>query len=216
MLESSPSPDPTAPALQASPYRVVVIGGSAGGFPALASLLSALPPDFGLPILVVLHLSATQPSKLPAVVGYHTPLRVKWAEHGERMRAGIVYVAPPDRHLLVREGERVALSQSERRGWWRPAVDTLFESAAADYGESVIAVVLSGAMWDGAKGVAAVGAAGGITIAQDEATSDHFDMPAAALDLGFADVMMSPRRIAEALQVLSPGGGSIGLRARQA
>ena len=203
MLESSPSPDPTAPALQASPYRVVVIGGSAGGFPALASLLSALPPDFGLPILVVLHLSATKPSKLPTVLAYHTGLQVKWAEHGERMRPGVVYVAPPDRHLLVGKGGEIALSEAERRGWWRPAVDTLFESAAAGYGEGVIAIVLSGAMWDGAQGIAAVARAGGITIAQDEGSSGHFDMPAAAIDFGRADLVMSPLEIVRALHLVA-------------
>src|SRR3712207_9164422 len=109
MLDSGPSPDLAASAPQAAPYRVVVIGGSAGGFPALAGLLSALPPDFGLPILVVLHLSATKPSKLPTVLAYHTGLRVKWAEHGERMRPGVVYVAPSDRHLLVGKGGQIEI-----------------------------------------------------------------------------------------------------------
>jgi two-component system, chemotaxis family, protein-glutamate methylesterase/glutaminase len=184
---------------------VVVIGGSAGGIPALIALLSSLPADFPCPILLVQHLSATLPSQLPAVLGYRTALRVKWAEHGEAIRPATVYVAPRDRHLVVNPGHRIALSSANRAGRWRPAVDVLFRSAAEVCGERTIAVVLSGALWDGAKGIGAVGQAGGITIVQDEATSDHFDMPAAALDLGRADVMMSPRKIAQAIQVLTQG-----------
>jgi two-component system chemotaxis response regulator CheB len=132
-------------------------------------------------------------------------LRVKWAEYGELMKPGTVYVAPPDQHLVLKPGHRVGLSSADRVGWWRPAVDMLFRSAAEIHGERTIAIVLSGAMWDGAKGVAAVAYAGGITIVQDEATSDHFDMPAAALVLGRADVMMSPHRMAQVLQVLTEG-----------
>lgn len=95
------------------------------------------------------------------------------------------------------------LSSAERAGWWRPAVDVLFRSAADVFGERTIAVVLSGAMWDGAKGIGAVAETGGITIAQNEASSGHFDRPAAALDLGRADLAMEPAKIARALQVLA-------------
>ena len=119
------------------------------------------------------------------------------------MKPGMVYVAPPDQHLIVKPGHRIGLSSADRVRWWRPAVDVLFQSAAEVHAERTIAIVLSGAMWDGAKGVAAVVKAGGITIVQDEATSGHFDMPAAALDVGRADLMMSPRKMALALQVLA-------------
>jgi len=203
MLDQHLSSQPADYPSQAPAYDVVVIGASAGGVPALVALLSAVPADFPVPILVVQHLSATLPSNLPTVLGYRTPLMVKWAEQGELLRPGRVYVAPPDRHLLVQPNGRTALSSTDRIGWWRPAVDVLFRSAAAAYGERVIAVVLSGAMWDGAKGTRAVAEAGGITIAQDEGTCDHFDMPAAALDLGRADLMMSPPKIAEALRLLA-------------
>lgn len=183
-------------------YDLVVIGGSAGGIPALTTLLSALPADFAVPILVVQHLAPKLPSQLPAVLGCRTALTVKWAENGELLRPGRVYVAPPDRHLAVARNRRVVLSSAEKVGWWRPAADVLFKSAAEAFGERVIAVVLSGAMWDGAKGIRAVGAAGGVTIAQAEKGCGYFEMPAAALDLGRADLALSPRRIAAALQVL--------------
>ena len=104
---------------QTPAYDAVVIGGSAGGIPALIALLSSLPADFPCPILLVQHLSATLPSQLPAVLGYRTALRVKWAEHGEAIRPGTVYVAPRDRHLVVEPGPRIALSWADRVGCWR-------------------------------------------------------------------------------------------------
>jgi len=203
MPDSQPSSDPVVHPTQASAFRVVVIGASAGGIQALTDLLSRLPAAFAFPILLVQHLSAKLPSRLPEVLGYKTALRVKWAEDDEAMKPGTVYVAPPDRHLVVRPDHRIGLSSAARVGWWRPAVDILFQSSAEVCGERTIAIVLSGAMWDGAKGVAAVAKAGGITIVQDEASAGHFDMPAAALDIGRADVMMSPQKIAQALQVLA-------------
>jgi two-component system chemotaxis response regulator CheB len=184
-------------------YGAVVIGASAGGVSALQLLLAALPGDFPLPILVVQHLSPTLPSELPAVLGYRTPLRVRWAEDGLVLRPGTVYVAPPDQHLLFGSPLRISLSSADRSEWWRPAVDHLFHSAAQVLGPRAIAVVLSGSMWDGAKGMLAVGQGGGITIVQDEASCEHFEMPAAALDLGRADVALSPRKIAQALELLA-------------
>lgn len=189
--------------IQSSNCDLVVVGGSAGGIPALISLLQALPTDFPLPVLAVQHMPRQFPSKLPEVLQWHTKRPVKWAEDGEAIQAGMVYIGPADRHLLVGPDHRMVLSSAPKVGWWRPAVDALFESAAEVYGERVAAVVLSGAMWDGAKGIAAVASRGGITIAQDEETSDHFDMPASAIDLGRADLIMSPTKMAKALQALS-------------
>jgi two-component system, chemotaxis family, protein-glutamate methylesterase/glutaminase len=196
-------PEPAELLSEVLPYSIVVIGGSAGGIPALISLLSALPASFPLPILVVQHLSAEAPSHLPAVIGRRTALAAKWANHGEPARARTVYFAPPNRHLLVGPDFRIALSSAARVDYWRPSVDLLFTSAATVCGSGVIAIVLSGAMWDGAKGIDAVAKHGGITIVQDETTSSHFDMPAAAVDFGRADVIMSPLRIAAALRVLT-------------
>ncbi len=193
------------PALLSCPASpcVVVVGASAGGILALGQILGALPPSFPLPILVVLHLSRTLPSRLPAVLGYRTRLSVAWAEDGEIARPGHVHVAPRDRHLTVDLEGRLRLCSSPPLRWWRPAVDKLFASAAASFGPRAVAVVLSGVLTDGAAGIAAVCAAGGITMAQDEASAGHFDMPAAAIDLGRADIVFSPRKIAEALQVLA-------------
>ncbi len=187
--------------VQSPTCDLVVVGGSAGGIEALISLLRALPANFPLPILVVQHLSKDVPSKLPGILQRHTRQTVKWAEDGEPIAGGVVYVGPADRHLLVGADHRLVLSSAARAGWWRPAVDILFQSAADIYGGRVAGVVLSGTMWDGASGIAAIARRGGITIAQDEATSGHFDMPANAIDLGRADLILSPGKIAEALQV---------------
>lgn len=184
-------------------FDLVVIGASAGGIPALISVLSALERDFPLPILIVLHLTKRSPSILPSVLGWRTALPVQWAEDGGTMLPSTVYVAPPDQHLLVEPDLRMRLSHGNPIGPWRPAVDALFGSAALHYGKRAIAIVLSGMMWDGAGGMGAVAATGGITIAQNEKSCGHFDMPAAALDLGHADVEMNPQQIARALQLLA-------------
>ncbi|HYC55838.1 MAG TPA: chemotaxis protein CheB [Candidatus Binatia bacterium] len=190
-------------AADVSRFDVVVVGASAGGLKPLTLLLGLLPQDFPLPILVVMHVSKRSPGLLPTVLGWRCKLTVKWAEDMEALRAATVYVAPPDRHLLISNGMTVQLSSAERVNWWRPAVDALFHSAAAVCSDRTIAIVLSGALYDGAKGVAAVASAGGITIAQDEASAEFFDMPSAALDLGRADIAMSPAKMAEALQILA-------------
>lgn len=185
---------------------VVAIGASAGGIRATTEILSRLPADFPLSILYVLHISASEPSRLPEILGFKTALRVKWAQWGEKAQPGTVHVAPPDRHLLMQPNGRLALSDSPRVDWWRPAVDTLFESVALSCGAGAIGVVLSGVLYDGMRGIAAIRDGGGLTIAQDERSCDHFDMPAAAIDGSRADIILPPAKIAEALIVASEIG----------
>ena len=206
LREHMHTPQPLSESTHRAPvaaYSVVVVGASAGGIPALIALLEGLPATFRLPILVVQHLPADKISRLPHVLGRRTGLKVKWAEDGETIVGGIVYIAPPALHLLLRSDARLELSGADPVGFWRPAIDVLFESAADAYGAGVAAVILSGMMWDGAKGIAAIARGGGVTIVQDEASSRFFDMPTAALDFGHADLMMSPTKIATALGVLA-------------
>jgi two-component system, chemotaxis family, protein-glutamate methylesterase/glutaminase len=182
-------------------YGAVAIGASAGGVRAVGDVLAALPADFPLPILLVLHLSRTMPSHLVEVLRFRTALGISWARPGEKALPGKVHVAPRNRHLLLQANGRLALCDAAPVDWWRPAVDRLFESAAASLGPRAIGVVLSGALYDGMRGTAAIRRAGGLAIAQCEKGCDHFDMPAAAIDWGGADIILPPAKIAEALIV---------------
>jgi two-component system chemotaxis response regulator CheB len=118
-------------------------------------------------VLVVQHLDPRHETVLAEILGRRTSLSVKLAEHGELAKPGVVYIAPPDRHLLVEENGRLALTVSELVHFVRPSADLLFESVAGSYGASSIACVLTGSGTDGAMGVSAVKARGGTVLVQD-------------------------------------------------
>jgi two-component system chemotaxis response regulator CheB len=184
-----------------SPYGVVAFGGSAGAINAIAQIFGLLPATFRIPILVVQHLPSSGPiSVLPAVLGRYSHLKVKWPEQGERPLGGTVYLAPRDHHMTVlHDGTLLLCCSSIRVNHCRPAVDPLFQSVARVFGERAIAVILSGLLNDGAQGLADVRRFGGVTMAQNEGTCMHFDMPRAAIDLGGCEITFSPRKIAQAL-----------------
>src|SRR5690349_10758358 len=123
----------------------IVVGASAGGIRALKNLLETVPPDLPAAILTVVHIPAHSKSDLPQVLGRVGPLPAKAAEDGEPLVPGAVYVAPPDRHLLVQRN-RLRLTRGPRENRVRPSVDALFRSAAVELGPRVIGVVLSGAL----------------------------------------------------------------------
>jgi two-component system chemotaxis response regulator CheB len=186
-----------------SSYSIVAIGGSAGGIEALIHILGRLPSAFKIPILVVQHLPRGGESNLALLLGRWTSLAVKWAEHGEHPRGGTVYVAPINHHLTVTAEQKLHLCcLSERVNYFRPAVDPLFYSIARVFGERAIAIVLSGMLDDGSRGTAEVRRCGGVTMAQNEATSHFFDMPCAAMDHGGSELRLSPLKIAEALRAV--------------
>jgi two-component system chemotaxis response regulator CheB len=160
---------------------LVVMGGSAGAIEVLHQVLSGLPADFRPATAVVVHLPAEGPDLLAEIFAGHTGLRVKPAEDKEPIVGGTIYFAPPDYHLLVEKGRTFALSQDERVHFSRPAIDALFESAAEAYGDRLMAVILSGANADGAAGLRAVAAAGGVAVVQAIETAEMIAMPVAAL-----------------------------------
>jgi two-component system, chemotaxis family, protein-glutamate methylesterase/glutaminase len=178
--------------------RAVAIGASAGGIRALQTVLRALPSDFAVPVLVVLHLDRRHKSLLASVLGPHTSLRVKPAEIDEALGGGTVYLGVPDFHLEVVD-EHVALAATAAVNFSRPSVDVLFRSMAAAYGPTACVVVLSGAGRDGADGLAATKAAGGTTIVQDPATAGHDGMPLAALATRCVDMTLALEAIGPAL-----------------
>ncbi|WP_202638573.1 chemotaxis protein CheB [Bailinhaonella thermotolerans] len=160
--------------------KAVVVGASAGGVESLRPLLAGLPDDLDAPVFVVLHLSVTARTALPAILDRAGPLPAAAACDGEKIVPGRVYVAPPDHHLLVTR-DQVRLSRGPRLNGVRPAVDALFKSAAEAFGPGVLAVVLSGALDDGAAGAATVERHGGRVIVQDPEEATHLGMPSAAL-----------------------------------
>lgn len=166
---------------------IVVVGASAGGVEALVQLARGLPPGLPASVFVVCHFSPTAHSALPEILSRAGPLLATHAADGEPFVPGHVYVAPPDRHLLLEPGGVVRLTRGARENNHRPAADPLFRSAARHYGPRVIGVVLTGALSDGAAGLFAVRTAGGVAVVQDPRDAVVADMPQAAADVAGAD-----------------------------
>ncbi|MBV9314382.1 MAG: chemotaxis protein CheB [Pseudonocardia sp.] len=160
---------------------MIAIGASAGGVEALRALVAGLPPDLAAAVLVVLHIPPRAPSALAHILDRAGPLRAHSARHGVRLLPGMIYVAPADHHLLVREGH-LELSVGPAENGHRPAIDPLFRSVALSCGAGAIGVVLSGARDDGAAGLTAIVERGGQAVVQDPEEALHRSMPASALE----------------------------------
>jgi two-component system chemotaxis response regulator CheB len=198
-IPGRPSSNPIA-------FDVVAIAASAGGLRALSHVLAALPEDFPAPIVVVQHLDPRHRSLMAEILERRTPLVVKAAEEGETIYAGFVYIAQPNNHLLVNPDGTLALTQTELVHFVRPSGDLLFESVAASYRDRCIAVVLTGTGTDGSIGVKAVKKMGGTVIAQNEASSEFFGMPSAAIETGAVDFVLALDDISHTLETLVTAG----------
>lgn len=183
-------------------HDIVVLGASAGGVSALMALVSGLPEDLPATLFVVVHVPPYAVSRLPEILCRAGPLSAIHAIEGMPTRAGQIIVAPPDRHLLVRQG-RVELSRGPRENHSRPAIDPLFRSAARVYGPRVIGVVLSGALYDGSVGLMAVKMRGGVAIVQDPQEAVIDSMPRTALRLVEADYVLGAAEIASVISDLA-------------
>jgi two-component system chemotaxis response regulator CheB len=207
-----PLPVPAATSSLA-PFRkeraLVAIGASTGGPGAMVDILRALPKDFSLPVLLVIHLSPLFGDGFAEWLNGVSPFKVEFARHGEPLPAPgacRVVLAPPDQHLAVREG-RLVLTRDPERHSCRPSVDTLFESVAREIGPGAIAVLLTGMGRDGAAGLLTIRQAGGATLAQDEGSSVVFGMPREAIRLGAAEQVVRLDQIAPTLAVLAARHG---------
>ena len=159
---------------------LVVVGASSGGIDAMQTIGEALPADFPAPICVVIHMAANSPNALPAILAHRSALPVESASDGMRLEPGHIYVAQPDRHLVVEPGV-LRTPQGPRENLTRPAVDPLFRSAAQTYGPATIGVLLTGNLDDGTAGLWAVKRLGGTAIVQDPTDAPFPGMPASAL-----------------------------------
>lgn len=183
-----------------SPADAVVIGASAGALEALSAILPKLPATFTLPVMVVVHIPPDRSSVLADLFRAKCTIPVQEAEDKEPIVPGTIYFAPPDYHLLVESNRCLALSSDEPELFSRPSIDVLFETAADAYGAGLIAIILTGANHDGAKGLRAVIDAGGTALIQDPEGAFASAMPEAAIRLCPESRVSSLEQIATYLQ----------------
>jgi two-component system, chemotaxis family, protein-glutamate methylesterase/glutaminase len=179
--------------------RVVVIGASTGGPTALRELLSSLPADFAAAIIVVQHMPEAFTAVLAAQLHRVVPCNVREAQEGDCLTPGTVLVAPGGSHLLLGPDARVHLTQGPEVGGHRPSIDVTMQSVAQMYGACTQGVVLTGMGADGAMGLMAIHAKGGVTFAQDAASCVVDGMPQRAVETGSVDYIDTPAGIAQRL-----------------
>lgn len=184
--------------------EAIVVGASAGGVEALLSIFGLLPDTFSLPIIAVLHLPDERRSQLAEVFARRLNIPVKEARDKEVVEAGTLYFAEPGYHLSVEHDRSLSLSQEDRVHHSRPAIDYLFASAADVYGQRLLAILLTGANQDGARGLVHVKQSGGTTVVQDPQEARIAVMPLAALALHTPDHILSLSRIGSLLASLEP------------
>jgi two-component system chemotaxis response regulator CheB len=183
--------------------EIVAIGASTGGPQAIRAIVSRLPADFPLPILIVQHTTVGYSNTLVDWLRAETPLPVEIARDGQAFDRPGIYIAPTERHLVVR-ARHLALLDTPPSSLHRPSATVLFQSVARLYGTHAIGVLLTGMGDDGAAGLWEMKRAGALTIAQDEASSVVFGMPAEAIRLGAADHILAPESIPELLLAQLP------------
>ncbi|HEY7248380.1 MAG TPA: chemotaxis protein CheB [Xanthobacteraceae bacterium] len=182
-------------------FAIIVIGASMGGVGALQRLAAGLQQDIRAALFIVQHVGRG-PSELPRLLSLSGPLRAAHARQAEAIRAGRIYVAPPDHHLILARGY-TRLTRGPRENWARPAIDPLFRSAARAYGDCVIGVILTGGLNDGSAGLRVVRGAGGVAVVQDPADADAPDMPRNALRHAGADYRVRLAAIPELVAQLA-------------
>jgi len=162
-------------------YKVIIIGVSTGGLKALKAILSVLPSEFALSVIIVMHRHKNTDGYLGRSLDTVCKMHVTQADEKEEIKAGMVYVAPPNYHLLIEDNGTFSMSVEGAVNYARPSVDVVFEPAAEVYGKELIGVILTGANKDGSLGLKRIKEAGGLAIVQTPGTSEAADMPRAAI-----------------------------------
>jgi two-component system chemotaxis response regulator CheB len=175
------------------------MGASAGGGQVLVELLSGLSADFRLPIMVVQHLHPDDDGDFAKQLDRETTITVVTVCDKQPITPGKVYMAPANYHLLVERNGTLALSTEGRVNGSRPSIDVLFDSAANVWGPELMAILLSGASWDGTQGLRTVKTLGGLTVVQNPATTPFSLMPQSAIDAGAAKRVMGIKTIGRLL-----------------
>jgi two-component system chemotaxis response regulator CheB len=156
--------------------HVVVVGASAGGFQAVSKLLSTLPEHMPAAIFVVIHLAkASQAGIIQSYFEKESKYTCRIPEHEEEIKAGMIYFAPPDYHMLLK-ADKILLTKGPHENRWRPSINVLFRSAAAVYDSRTVGIIMSGMMDDGTSGMSAVKRSGGICIVQEPSEAEYPDM----------------------------------------
>ena len=193
-----------------SGHDIIVVGASAGGVETLCQLVSSLPQDLTAAVFIVLHIPVHGKSMLPtilnrAIAKQHGELSLLQARHptdGEVISPGRIYVAPSDKHLLIKD-RCIHLARSARENSHRPAIDPLFRTAARSYGQRVVGVILSGLLDDGTAGLAVIKQRGGVAIAQDPEEALYSGMPSSAIENVDVDYILKVGDIAKTLTHLA-------------
>jgi len=171
-------------------YDAIVIGASSGGMNAMKVMFPLLPKDFNTPIIMVQHISPRSEGHWIALLNEISNLEIKEADEKELISKGIIYIAPPNYHLLIEKDKTLSLTIDERVNYARPSIDVLFESAAEAYQNKLIGVVLTGSNNDGANGLKRIKESGGLTIVQQPKTAESPFMPASAIDIAAPDYIL--------------------------
>jgi len=171
-------------------YKVIVIGVSTGGLKAIKAILSVLPSEFALSIIIVMHRHKETDGYLERSLDDGCKMHVKQADEKEEIKAGIVYVAPPNYHLLIEDDCTFSISVEGPINYARPSVDVVFESAAEIYREGLIGIILTGANKDGSLGLKKIKESGGLAIVQTPETSEAAEMPKAAIAAADPDYVL--------------------------
>jgi len=208
--DSAPGDTPTpavSPTTTPADFYVVAIGASAGGLESLEGLFSALPSDTGMAFVVLQHLSPDFKSLMDELLSRRTQMRIRPAEDGMEVEPNCVYLLPPMKEMIIRQGKLLLNDKDPRHGLALP-IDLFFRSLAQDMGRRAVAVVLSGSGSDGSRGVQEVSRAGGTVICQAPETAQFNGMPLSAMRSGHVDHVLPPDEIATALAALGRAGAT--------